>query len=288
MKYLFLFLAILFVMNTLSAHEEPAKTLAEKHEKEKQRIKMMNAKIKSIEVLQYKIEEGKQLEVSPSHYYTESFDEQGHLTSMVVFKNADSIDYVVSFKYDEQHNMLIDEDSDPDGNKIESIEYVYDEEGRVKRQINYKEDRSIDSRFSYSMDPMSQELVLKKYLSNDSIEYQIVYRYNGDPDQAQNTEIIKETYDGRFLMRVENEYNDNNQRIIKRVFDENEVLLYYFEYQYAEDEKPYTAIIKHAADGEIITKTDYIRSVSGFISKVKITDAAGKLISSLIFDYQYR
>ncbi len=119
----------------LSAHEEPAKTLKEKREKEQNRKKILAERIGSTTVFKHTINNGV-VDTIKEVFMTTRFDQKGNIASMSVFKSSHSLDYEVVFTYDYNNNMLTDTDYNSSGQMVENIQYTYDMEGRVKQQLN--------------------------------------------------------------------------------------------------------------------------------------------------------
>jgi YD repeat-containing protein len=284
-KLLVIVLGIMINIFLVFAHEEPAKTLKEKLEKEKSRIEIIENEITSLTVWKYEILDNKPDLISKEKFLTTLYDTSGNISEMHFFKADDTLDYKVIFGYDENNNMITDTDYNPDGTIAQRIEYMYDENGRVKEQINYLSSGAIDSKFTYDIDKDGDILLFNKYKPLDSIEYQIIYKYNGSVDNGNNIEIVKQKPDGDLLLRVENIFNDENQRVQKRIFDENNRLLYYFEYSYFDHSNRFSSITKLSSENLPISETIYTLNEYGFIETVKTMDNFGGILSFSRYEY---
>jgi hypothetical protein len=279
-------LALMLCFSGLFAHEEPAKTLKEKSDKEKARTEILKNKIISFTVWKHQIIDNRKDKMLKERVLTTTYDTGGNLSEMLVYKSNDTLDYRVAFGYDENNNMITDTDYNPEGSIAENIEYTYDESGRVAEQINYQGNGEIDSKFTYAIDNKTNTLIFNKYKPLDSIEYQIIYKYEGTVDNGNNTEIIKQKLNGGLILRVENIFNNTNQRKRKKIFDENNSLIYYFEYTYFEDCDKFSSITKYSPEDQVLSKTEYTLDNSGNIESVVITDNAGNIFSYSSYEYK--
>ncbi len=277
---------ILIYSFVLYAHEEPAKTIKEKEKKEQDRKEIQQNKIASCTVWKHSISNNKLESELNEKFLIVLYDTKGNISEMQVYKSNDTLDYKVVFKYDENNNMITDTDFNPDGTIVENIEYKYDEFGRVLEQLNFEEDGKVDSEFTYISDNNNKTVTLNKYLPNDVIEYQIIYKYEGSIDQGNNVEIIKQKPTGELIMRVENIFEKNNLRLQKKIFDENNQLMYYFEYSYFGNGDKFSTITKYSPDNQVKSKTIYTLNEIGFTDTVKVVDESGKVLSFSSYEYE--
>lgn len=270
----------------LIAHEEPSKTIREKDKKERDRKDIRDNKIISYTVWKHKVKD-KTPDLNDKEMFLKVvYDTEGNIAEMNVYKKNDSLDYKIVFGYDGNNNMISDTDYNPDGTIAEKIEYKYDAYGRVVEQYNYEGNNKFDSKFTYETSSNSNSLVLNKFKPIDSIEYQIVYRYDNSIDKGNNVEIVKQKKNGILIMRVENEFDVNDLRLKKKIFDENNKLMFYFGYTYFGDTEKFSEITKYSPEGQIISKTIYELNKAGFTSSVKTIDVSGNLISFSSYDYE--
>lgn len=229
-----LLISLLIAFSNSYAHEEPSKILKEKKEKEEKRLSVLQRKIKSVTVWKHAIVNEAVDKEQKEKFITTKYNKNGNISAMLIYKSTDSLDYKVVFTYDDNNNIITDTDYNPDGSIYENIKYTYDNMGRVTSQLNYTSDGSIDSKFTYVIDNDNNQLLFNKYKPLNSIEYQIIYKYSGNPDESNNIEIVKQTAEEKLIMRVENIFNEKNQRILKKIFNENDKQIYYFKYSYDE------------------------------------------------------
>ena len=285
-KVLFTLIGLIMNISILSAHEEPAKTIKEKQIKEKNRKEIMSLKIQSYTVWNYSVNNDSS-EGRKEKYLVTEFDRKGNIASMSVFKTSDSLDYSVVFTYDKDNNMITDTDFNPSGEIAEDIKFSYDNKGRVKEQVNYLQNGVFDSKFTYEIENKKSEVVFTKYKPLELIEYQIIYNYSGSVDIGNNSEIIKQGPDGKLIMRVENIFDKNDQRTHKKIFDENNKMLYYFEYTYDKKTGKFSTIDKKSPDGKTISVTSYTYNQKGQTDTVKTLNDSGQLTSLMKHSYDY-
>jgi hypothetical protein len=285
-RYALLIAWILIHSFGLFAHEEPAKTIKEKEKKEHDRKEILENKIASLTVWKHKIQDNKHHTELKEKFLILSYDTKGNISEMQVYKSNDTLDYKVVFEYDQNNNMIKDTDYKPDGTIAENIEYTYDEFGRVLEQFNYEANGKFDSKFTYVTDNDNKTVNLNKYKPIDSLEYQIIYKYEGSIDKGNNIEIIKQKPNGELIMRVENVFDENNQRLQKKIFDEYNQLMYYFEYTYFENGDKFSTITKYSPDNQVKSKTIYTLNEIGFTDTVKIVDESGNVLSFSSYEYK--
>ena len=270
----------------LFAHEEPAKTIKEKEKKEKDRKEILDNKIASFTVWKHKIVNNEYDTVLKEKFMILSYEKKGNISEIQVYKSNDTLDYKVVFGYDQNNNMITDTDYNPDETIAEKIVYKYDEFGRVLKQFNYEEDGKLDSKFTYVANNNSKTVTLNKFKPIDSIEYQIIYKYEGSIDKGNNVEIIKQKPNGELIMRVENVFDENNHRLQKKIFDENNQLMYYFEYTYFEKGDKFSTIAKYSPDNQVKSRTIYTLNEIGFTDTVKIVNESGNVLSFSSYEYK--
>ncbi len=288
-QYLIL-LIIISLLNSFSlfAHEEPSKTLKEKEDKEEKRMFILKNKINSVTVWKNKLESGVPDIQSRTKYYTMFYDEKGNLSSIYVFTPTGLLEYRTEYTYDNDNNMISDTDYDIDGNIIEKSEFKYDSEGRVTEQFNYDSTGALDSRFTYTIDNENHQIIFIKYKPLDNIEYKIIYKYSGSVDSGNNIEIIKQKPGGELIMRVQNVFDSNNFRLKKIIYDENNRIMYYFQYEYYKDTKNFSSITKKSEQNKILMKSVYDYNENGLINNVVNYDENNAIITYMSYTYDYK
>jgi hypothetical protein len=126
MKHILLSLAMGFIISSIAiAHEEPAKTLKEKKDKEEKAAFYRSKNVASYTVWKHQISENKPDTDKKEKFLTTLLDEHGNISEMLVYKNTDTLEYRVVFSYDKHNNMTGDTDFNPDGSVNENIKYKY-------------------------------------------------------------------------------------------------------------------------------------------------------------------
>ncbi|MCX7834124.1 MAG: hypothetical protein N2490_07940 [Ignavibacteria bacterium] len=285
-KILFFIFIYLFLRGLAYGHFEPPKTLKEKEKMEEERKFIFNNKINSLSVWKFKIDDGIVKQENKILFYTIEYDRNGNVSIITVYNEDGSIKYKDIYLYDEFMNVISLTEYTEDKVSAKS-EFKYDEYGRIKEQINYAIDGEFDSKFNYSIDYRNNTIIFNKYKQFDSIEYQIIYKYDSNPDYGNNIEIIKQKPNGKLIMRVENVFEDNNLRKEKRIFDETNKLLYYFTYKYFASGDKFSEIQKKTEEGNTISKTLYNLNINGLIENVITYDSNDKMDSYLEYSYQF-
>jgi len=289
MKYILITLLLTFVVSAIAlTHEEPPKTLKEKKEKEEKAALYRGKNVASYTVWKHEAVDFKPDLEHKEKFLTTVLDRHGNIAEMLVYKNTDTLEYRVGFTFDEQGNMTDDTDFNPDGFINENINYKYDSLGRVTEQMNYGENNAFDSKFIYEIDKETNTLTFTKFKPADTIEYLIIYNYDGLVDQGNNTEIIKQKPTGELIMRVENCFDESNLRMQKRIFDENNKLMYYFEYKYFEGTNRFSEIIKKSPEDQVLTKTVYNLNEQVLVHEVTTWDAEGNLTFFSGYTYEFK
>ncbi len=280
-------IALLLLLCSLRAHEEPPKTLKEKSGKDRARAEILEKNITSYTVWKHKIKDNKPVTDSKEKYYSVFYDSRGNITEITEYGSDGAVKGQTVFGYDLQDNMVTDTDYGPDAALNDMIKYKYDEMGRVTEQTNYLAGGNVDSRFTYTIDNEIKSLVFCKYNPMDSIEYRIVYSYDGEVDHGNNILALKLDPAGNLVLKIENEYNTDNHRTRKKIYDENGDLSYYFEYGYHPGSDEFQYIKKMSPDGTLITVTEYPVNEKELISSAKTTDSMGNVLSYISYEYFY-
>ncbi|MBW7848415.1 MAG: hypothetical protein H3C41_10095, partial [Bacteroidales bacterium] len=148
------------------------------------------------------------------------------------------------------------------------------------------EGEKIDSKFTYEIDHQKSTLLFTKFKPLDVVAYHILYRYLGDVDDGFNTEVVKYDPEGKQIMRVENVFDTAGLRTHKRVFDEQNALMYFFEYSYDSSTGKFATILKKTPEGEVISLTRYTYNTDGLTQREETLDTNGKTSSLLTYEYQ--
>jgi len=288
MRKIISILAVSLLLGSTSfAHEEPPKTLKEKQEKEEKRLAIRAAKISASTLWKIPVSDGVADSASAEKYLTTLYNSDGRPVKMMVFKENGILDYHVELVYDQLGNIFTDTDLGSDGIISQHIEYFYDAQGRVRSQNNYGREKMPDSNFKFEINDEVNELLFTKRSFDNRVEYYILYKYEKSVDYGNNTEIIKMSPTEELITRVENEYAPSGKRTIKRVFDENNKLMYYFCYEYDEQQR-LSEILKKSPEDETLTITSYTYNDKGMEFIVELTDSAGILKLRNFHTYEYR
>jgi hypothetical protein len=278
-----LFLTVLYV----NAHEEPPKTISEKLKNESTSLKFRDNKIRKCIIWKMGVTDNR-INLSKQQKEQEViYDEYGNIaqkTNFHYFENQ-QFEYVTVFKYDSLFNMISKTEFDSKNEIISKILYEYDNAGRVKTQLNYTASGKLDSKFDFRILNDENTLLFTKHKPLDSVEYQIFYQYETRVDEGNNIEIIKQTNQGELLLRVENIFDNEGMRLLKRIFDENNQLINYFSYDYYIGSHEFKEIINYSSENKLLSKTQYILNHMGLVSGLISMDINNELKSVYIYEY---
>jgi len=291
LKIIFLFIFLFLITSKTFSHEEPAKTLKEKKDKEKESQKVLLSQIKSSVVYKYFFKDNI---ISEEKYkYIESeYNEAGYIKSVVFYDSTGAVDKKVIYEYDENNNMIIDADYDSKGVLKEKIIYSYDENGLVTGAVNMKEDKT-DSRFVYVRNLRKNSVDLYKYNIENVLEYKIDYLYYGQYENSILIEVIKYVPGKDTLMRVEYNYypfqpGEHSGRVKEKViFGNDNFLMHKFEYKYTESGNIET-IKKILPDNKIELTQKYNYDESNNIKQVVVYNPDSLIISKTTYTYYVR
>jgi hypothetical protein len=200
------------------------------------------------------------------------------------FKSADSLDVKVVLTYDE--NNILFTDTDFDAIIIfRGIRLRFNQDGLSLIKKILGENGVANSEFEYLRDEKQHTLTMKKILLSGEVEYLLIYQYAESIDEGSNIGITKQTTDGKLIMRVENVFDDNGKRLYKKIFDENDKLMYYFSYKYF-DNGEFKEISKFGADEVLMTKTVYTLNSDGLQNEISSYNSDGKFVSYSEYRYE--
>ena len=154
-----------------------------------------------------------------------------------------------------------------------------------EKQNNYIKRREFDYRFPYETNNKKLTLLFTKFKPIDNLEYQIIYKYSGSVDKGNNYEITKQNPTGKLIMRVENLFENKDSRTHKKIYDENNKLMYYSEYSNDKKAEKIGTILKKSSDDIVLTSTVYSYNTDGFAESVKTFDESGILTAFLTYRY---
>jgi hypothetical protein len=128
-------------------------------------------------------------------------------------------------------------------------------------------------------------VLFTKFKPQDKVEYHIIYKYSGSVDMGNNIEIIKQDPTGKLIMRVENIFDKKDSRTHKKIYDENNKLMYYFEYTYDKKTNKFGTILKKSPEDKVLSSTIYSYNIDGMTESVKTLDESGQITSFLTYKY---
>jgi hypothetical protein len=286
MKIKMLIVMLILSVLTLStySHEEPAKTLFEKKEKEKTAKKWRETSVMKTIAWKYTIENGMEAETGVK-ILVQSFDREGRLAGLESYKN-DSLKLIVKYDFDEPGNMITDIDYSPEGIMQEKNLFVYDHEGRVISGKSFDNENQLLGYFVINKSDDKKSIEFVKYKTNDSLEYKIVYGYTEDYDLSDYTEAKKLGPENELLLRVEKKYNEAGFTIEKAVYGSDSKPNYTFFYE-PDEQGNNLKITKQLPDERIEWFDLYFYNLNNQCLEVNSFDANGNLSSGMKYTFEY-
>lgn len=286
MKFLPIYLfSMLFLLPFYGySHEEPAKTSKEKAEKEAKRKQIEASKIAVATSWKYEVKEGIVNKESSTKYLETLYSQNGTINAMKLYKANGKIDMSVFYTYDEFFNMKTEMDRDSMGNLQENIEFFYDKNHCITKQINYMGE-TWDSDFNYKRNENNNTITLIKTIDKELVDYEIMYRFDSKIDLGNTIEIIKQKEDDTQQMRVENVFDSENHRTHKKIFDAENDLMYYFTYTY-EPNGDFKTISRFTSDNQLHNKLVYQYDANQQLKSITTYNTENQIISYLEYTYQ--
>ncbi|MEI6092543.1 MAG: hypothetical protein WCQ47_02535 [bacterium] len=276
-KYVFFVItALLIVASNLLAHEEPPKTLREKELAitEANKIKALNIKSS----VAWKVVNNNKFK-----YLQTKYDEDGFVSSIILFKEDGTVDSKEVYDRDERGNMFLYSNYDSNDQIVEQIEYAFDRKGRVKASTNY-ENKKIDSSFSYEFNDLNNTVVFKKYKATEELEYSIDYIYSGKADITDLVDVKKYNPFGKLELSVVYEYSEDGKITAKTVYSSDSALVHKFLYVYENDLK--AQITKILPENKIGFVQNFKYDDNGKLLQITALDADNKVTSQIDYDYE--
>jgi len=219
---------LLVSLQSIYSHEEPPKTISEKLQKDKAKIRIKSQGIKTINVYKYS-DPSSDVKSSRYLYLKNSYDDNGNMTSIKRYNADGKMTDEEKYIFSSIGNMTGDIYFDSTGTEAESSEYTFDSLGCVKNAINFSEGKK-ESEFYYNKSGSENVLQFKKILPDGKTDYIINYVYEGDIEAGKMVKAVKLTETGDTLQKVENEYDVNGFIKIRKVFMNGKDLSYTYFY----------------------------------------------------------
>lgn len=282
------FLTLLFILTTIGgigislAHDEPAKTQAEKNRAEAQRKKYHDEKVRKILCIKYLCVDGeKQL---PGQKVTEStIDTNGCLVERLFFRNDSIIQKELHFYNDNFQRASVLEFRD--GKMYNRVRrYEYTTAGLILQEMTMSPKSKILSTTDYVYDTEKSMIRLEISDSNSKMESTCEYQYAPDLKSGLCDQVLQKDAAGGQKLRVENEYNSAGSRITKKIFTAGDKLDYYLSYAYTPAGE-FREIKKYSADGVLQETNQYEYNEAGFL--VGIVTYDGKMQMKEKMEYVY-
>jgi YD repeat-containing protein len=277
-------LCLISISGLLNAHEEPAKTLKEKADRQKEQKRTAALKIKTLTAWIYVVKDGASAAES-SKTIVQEYNTAGYFTAIAAFKNDTMTERDV-YSYNRHGDLESDFDFTGSGDITEKNEYRLDAEGRVIAGESRDKGGLVTSRFAYRYNRIKDTIEFIKYNSHDSLEYTLTYFYTGDYDSVDAAAAIKSDPAGKQLLHVENTYDNRRRLMIKKVSgaDQKSNYTYYYGYDSASN---LVEIRKVLAGGATEWKKMYSYNADGNRAGITTYDGKNVLISLVRYSYEF-
>jgi hypothetical protein len=268
----------------VSAHEEPAKTLHEKKEKEIKSQKFKNAGIKKSVAWKYSVNDGKIAE-NGLKTLVQEYDTHGNLSAIEAYKN-DTLNLRVEYTFDLTGNIITDTDYSPEGKMLEKNIYQFDDQGRVISGKFFNDEEQMVDYFVMNKTDDRKTITFEKFKSDGIPDYRIIYTYDSDYDHSDYIAAKKVDANYELILRVEKKYNGAGLAIEKAVYGKDSTLSYTFFYEYDETGN-ILKITKQLPDGMIEWYDLYMYDLNGLAGEISSFDGSGNLTSTTKYTYEY-
>ncbi len=277
-------LSTALMIPTLSyAHEEPNKTLWEKHQADTERHRIAAAGVSAVTQWRQVMKEGQLL--PKVRVLLEEYDSHGRLISISAFRN-DSVTASAVYSFDPVGNMVSDIDLGPRGQVEEANVFHHDAEGRVVAGYALDSAGHSAGRFMHVFNRPGSSIRFIRFDERDSVAYTITYGFGGDFDMADYVTAVKCTKGGDTLLAVTKVLDAVGRPIEKRVADHTANRTYSFHYTYG----PHgvQSIDRRGAKGELETHSAYARDLQGLCTGIHTSDAEGTIMYISTMTYEYK
>lgn len=264
------------------AHEEPAKTIREKQDKETESRRIASQKIHTV-IATKTVFDTTGTPTESFRYLETAYHTNGLVSSVTLLEPNGAKKIIVRYAYDSNNNMTVDGDYDSAGALIEKAVYSYDDSGRVTGSVNYKDGR-IDSRFIYESRPAQSAVCFYKYIGTDSLEYRIDYYYQAPLNRGLLTDAYKYVPGGDTSVHAAYAYGKSDKVMQKTVYGPQRKMMFRFDYAY-DDAGNRTKIAKILPDGSAEWTQEFMYDQSGNVTLLTIYDSKKRKTTELRYTY---
>jgi hypothetical protein len=282
MKRIFIALLALLYTSVCLAHEEPAKSLKEKSDKENESQKIKLSGIKTATVWKTTYENNKTVKTK---VFIMRYNKDGRMTAIEAYKN-DSLRESTIYTFDKAGNMLTDTDIDANGNVTEINTFTFDMPGRVVFGEAKDDKGKQDGYFKVIHSADGKTIEFHKFYTGDSLEYKLVYTYKNSYDKEDYIKAVKYSADNSVILKVEKKLNKDGNAEEKIVYDKDAKETYRFIYEFDENGNQ-VKMTKKRADGKIEWSDVNSFDKNGNTNGMKSYDAQNVLKFELIYDFEY-
>jgi hypothetical protein len=266
---------------TVQSHDEPPKTVQERIEQERARVKTSAPGIERQHV--WVIKPGKSGQAADSSlWYTNRYDRGGSLLEQTV---SDTSGNMRSVSFYDNDNVWLEELSYVGNSLDDRTVFVYDSDSLISIIMSYDNSGRITGRLDYQYSTENQTIAVTKRGPLDSLQYRILYTFEPGTNFRHQIEVVQTNADGSLRTRVQNQYMED-RRAKKLVFGSDGRLTHSFSYTYT-PQGDFSEIIKRTANDSIAFRQNFQYTSDGLLSSIIELDQSGLVTRTLRYFYDY-
>lgn len=276
--------AVLFTMvagATIQAHDEPPKTVQEKTDQERIRVKTSTLGVERQHVWVIKPSRSGQA-IDSSLWYTNQYERAGNLVEQTVYDTSGNARSTSTY---DEHNLWLEELSYVGDSLDDRTVFVYNRNGLVSHIVSYDCHGRTTGQLDYEYPADSQSIHVTKRTAQDSLQYTIRYTYEVGNTFRHQMEAVQTNADGSLRMKVDNQYADD-LRVKKLVFGSDGQLTHSFSYTYT-PEGDFNEIVKRTATDSVASVQSYQYTPGGLVISISERDGSGLVTRTLRYVYDY-
>jgi hypothetical protein len=268
---------------TALAHEEPSKTLWEKTQTIRNRMKLSEAGISAVTQWRQEI---KGSQPSPKvKAIRQEYDARGQLVLISALID-DSISASAVYSYTPAGDMVSDVDISSSGGIVEANLFTYDPQGRMFSGFACDSAGRPVGRFVHRFDKKKRWIEFVKFGGQDTVDYTIMYHYPDDYDKCDYVSAVKKRKGVDTVLLVKKVLDPQGRPVVKEVTDRTTQKSFSFHYAYDQN-NVLIELTKRLSDGSIETRGQYLCNEDGTYREVRTVNDKGQLLRVTTFDYEH-
>lgn len=213
-----------------------------------------------------------------------NFNDKGQVKTEVKYSNSEGntgkMPITVAYKYDDNGNVIEEEQTDANGNKISKNAYEYDDNGNKVKNTVYDKDGNLESTIKYNWADGNLESS-EQYDKNGKLKSVGTDFYNGNENKPKNIELYNE--DGTTKGFFEYEYDENGMETKKAEKDADKHMIISHEFEY-DDVGNWTKSTVYDWKGDKTSTTKAAYDENGNLKETNRYDENDKLVRKKTYD----